>query len=427
MSTKRPIFYGWWVVLAAAVANGGQGIMFYGFGIIFPAILDQFGWSRALTSSVYSFQLAVNSFLMLVMGYLADRFSPRLLVGAGAVLMFIGYALSGLATNIWHLYLLFGVIVGAGASAMYIPPIIVVTRWFEDRKGLALGIAVSGIGIGGSLGSPFLNWLIQSYGWKTALPILGVVLAGFLSLASLILRGDPREMALLPYKRELGSRATETSVMGKVGLNEHWDSSKDVITEWTTLEAIRTRSFAILYLMLFLANGVLVGLMAHLFTYATENAVSSGIVSLSYSIIGVASIAAKVGSGALSDRIGRKPLFFLSFLFQGLAFLLLLPVPSGFMLCLFAGTFGIAYGGWPALFPAALSDFFGVKAMGKIYAVLTTNFFTCAICYPIFAGWIFDISGTYLYTFGVFSGLCFFGAAVSLLLGPPQRVHLRRG
>jgi len=403
------------------VANSGQGVMFYSFGVIFPAILGEFGWSRALTSSVYSFQLAVNSLLGLVMGYLVDRFSPRILVGTGAALMLIGYTLSGLSTNIWHLYLFFGVILGAGASATYIPPITAVTRWFDDKKGFALGIAVSGIGIGGSLSSPFLNWLIQSYGWKIALPILGSFLACFLSAAALILRGHPREMGLLPYRREHCSKNSETNLVRNASLDRDVELSQDVMTGWTTLEAIKTRSFGILYLMLFLANGVLVGLMAHLFTYAIENGVPGGVVSLSYSIIGVASIVTKIGCGALSDRIGRKPVFCLSFLLQGLAFLLLIPIPSSFVLCIFASIFGIAYGAWPALFPAVLSDFFGVKAMGKIYAVLTTNFFTCAICYPIFAGWIYDASGSYLYTFGTFSGLCFFGAVVSLFLRVPER------
>ena len=172
---RVPIFYGWWVLIAATTVLSAQGVMFYGFGILFPSILKEFNWSRALTSSIFSVQISTNSLFILLMGYLIDRYSPRLLIGLGALFLGVGLIFSGFTREIWHLYLFFGIIVGVGTSSMYVPPITVVTRWFEKKRGLALGIAVTGIGIGGFLGSPFLNWLIQSFGWRMALPILGIL------------------------------------------------------------------------------------------------------------------------------------------------------------------------------------------------------------------------------------------------------------
>ena len=132
--------------------------MFYGFGILFNAILGEFNWSRAITSSIFSFQISINSLFILLTGYLIDRYSPRLLIGIGTLFLAAGHILSGLTHEVWHLYLFFGIIVGIGTSTTYMPPLTVVTRWFEKKRGLALGIAVTGIGIGGFLGAPLINW-----------------------------------------------------------------------------------------------------------------------------------------------------------------------------------------------------------------------------------------------------------------------------
>ena len=115
-----------------------------------------------------------------------------------------------------------------------------------------------------------------------------------------------------------------------------------------------TKFFFILYTMYFFAELTLFGVMAHLFTYGTENGVSREVVSWAYAVIGVASLIGKVGMGSLSDRIGRKHAFLLSFMLQGAAFILLLPTPNILLIYLFALTFGLSYGGWTPLFPAAL-------------------------------------------------------------------------
>ena len=199
---RTPIFYGWWIVAASTTVLTTQGVLFYGFGILFPSILEEFHWSRALTSSVYSFQVCTNALFILLTGYLVDRYSPRLIISLSAILLGLGMFLSSLTQEIWHLYLFFGVFVGISLSATYVPPITVVTRWFEEKRGLALGITVTGIGIGGLFCSPVLNWLIQSHGWRAALQVLGVSLGLLTFLAAIPFIGSPAEKGLQPYGRE---------------------------------------------------------------------------------------------------------------------------------------------------------------------------------------------------------------------------------
>jgi MFS family permease len=416
---KVSIFFGWWIVIAATIVVCSYGSMFYGFGTLFPAILEEFKWSRTLTSSVYSFQLAITSIFMLVMGYLVDRYSPRTLIAVGALFMVIGYLLSIFTNKIWHLYLLFGLIIGIGASAMYVPPVTVVTRWFVKRRGLAVGIVVTGIGIGGALGTPFLNWLIENFGWKMALPILGVSLGCFLLPAAYFLRGYPEDKGLAPYGSILNpeSLRKDSIDMAPASNRQHIENAS---RDWTVWQAIKTSTFCNLYIMLFIAELCLVGVMAHLFTYAVENGISRGLVSISYSCIGITSLVAKIGAGMFSDRIGIRPIFFLSFLLQSVSFIILSQSPNVIFLFIFSVLFGLAYGSWTPLFPTAMSDFFGLRSMGKLFSILTTNFFTGSICGPIFVGWIYDKTNEYFYAYIIFSVLCLMGAFISLYIKPPK-------
>ena len=413
------IFYGWWVVIAATAVLSAQGVLFYGFGILFPSILEEFDWSRALTSSIFSVQIATNSIFILMMGYLIDRYSPRLIISLGAVFLGLGLIFSSFTREIWHLYLFFGFIAGIGSSSMYVPPITVVTRWFVARRGLALGIAVTGIGIGGFLGSPFFNLLIQSFGWRTALPVLGILMCLVVILAAMVLLGHPEDKGLQPYGMQ-ESPEMEKAVSSDGSVNPDRGPENESDSDWTLRQALRTRPFLLLFIMFFSAEVALVGIMAHLFTYATENGVSHHTVSWAYGLIGVASLVGKVGIGALSDRIGRKASFVMSFGLKGTAFLFLLPTQNVFLLYLFAVTLGLSYGGWTPVFPAILGDYFGLGSMGKIFSVLTINFLLGGTCGPILAGWIFDRLGSYFAAFIIFAGVCYLAAVLALFLKPPR-------
>ena len=431
-------FYGWWIVLAATTVLSAQGVMFYGFGILFPSILEEFNWSRALTSSILSVQISTSSMISILLGYLIDRYSPRLIISLGVLFFSVGLIFSSMTREIWHLYLFLGLIVGLGNSTTYLPPITVVTRWFEKRRGLAIGISVAGIGFGGFLGSPFLNWLIQSFGWRIALIILGILSGIVVFVAASLFVGHPKNIGLRPYGAGASAsggnrRPPAGDRRSPVGdrespplLKDHPPTSeKSLDLDWPVLEALKTRSFFILFLMLFLAEVSLIGIMTHLFTYAAENGVPKPIVSWAYGVIGIASLIGKVGVGALSDRIGRKTAFLLSFVLKGTAFIIILPAPNIFRLYLFAAILGLAYGGWTPLFPAIVGDYFGLGSMGKIFSILTINFFVGGACGPILAGRVFDRTGSYFAAFIIFSGICYFAAFLSLFLRYPDKATLK--
>ena len=172
--------------------------------------------------------------------------------------------------------------------------------------------------------------------------------------------------------------------------------------------------------MNFFAVSTIMGILAHLFIYATENGMPKFTVSWAYSVIGITSLVGKVGMGALSDRIGRKAAFFLSFVMAGTALTLLLHSPNMFTIYIFATIMGFSYGGWTPVFPATLGDFFGPESMGKIFSILMTNVLLGGIFGPVMAGWVFDRMDSYLIAFMIFSGICYLAAILSLSLKTPK-------
>jgi MFS family permease len=272
--------------------------------------------------------------------------------------------------------------------------------------------------VGGFVGSPFLNWLIQSLGWRTAVLILGIVLGVFTFLAAMVLVGHPREKGLRPYgARPPEGAARDESADGSGPHPRPPEPSAE--PQWTVRKAVKTREFLVLYAMLLLAEIALMGVMTHLFTHATESGVPKEAVSWAYGVIGVASVVGKIGGGALSDRVGRKLTFLLAFALKGTGFLLLLAAPNLVLLFIFSVILGLSYGAWTPVFPAVVGDFFGPRAMGRIYSVLTTTFLLGGICGPILAGRVFDRTGSYLAAFVFFSIICYVAACLSLFVKPP--------
>src|SRR5437879_10067062 len=188
---ERRIFYGWWVVAAAFA------ITFLGFGsaYTFSAFLEQlqrdFGASRGSVSLVFSLAGFLYFGLGIVSGPLADRFGSRPLVLIGMILLGLGLALASAAQNLIEVYAAYGLGVGLGMGCTYVPAVGAVQRWFLRRRGLASGLAVSGIGVGTLAMPPLATMLIAALGWRDAYLALGALAVVSSSGAALLIENDP--------------------------------------------------------------------------------------------------------------------------------------------------------------------------------------------------------------------------------------------
>jgi OFA family oxalate/formate antiporter-like MFS transporter len=384
----RPrIFFGWWVVAAAFA------VMFVGFGCsytfsAFAASLQRdFGASRGSVSVVFSLAGFLYFGIGSVSGPLADRWGARRLAIIGMVLTGSGLCAAAAATSLTEVYAAYSLGVGLGVGCSYVPAVGAVQRWFVRRRGFASGLAVSGIGVGTLVMPPLATFLIAALGWREAWLILGglaIVLGGGMAL---LIEDDPHGRALNPD--------------GDVGRPAIQPSKSDGASVW---EAVRSRRFVGLYAAGLICSFGLFVPFAHLVPYAQDHglAPSSAIVLLG--LIGVGSTAGRFVLGGLADRMGRRRALLAMFVGMAAA-LSLWTVSTGFRpLAAFAVAYGVVYGGWVALLPALVADYFGGPNVSGIIGILYTSVAFGTLVGPTAAGYAFDINHSY--TLPILAGVC---------------------
>ncbi len=378
VTRPAPSFFPGWLVVAGAFA-----VTFVGFGgaytfsAFFEPLRQAFGATRGSVSLVFSIAGFLYFSLGVISGPLADRFGARRVAAAGMVLLGAGLALAGLARSLIEVYLAYGLGVGIGVGLAYVPALGAVQRWFDRRRGLASGLAVSGIGVGTLALPPLAAVLVGQIGWRTTYLLLGAA-CGLIGLgAALLLRNDPARLGYAPD----GVPAPASTPPSPGGL--------------TVAEAVRTRRFAGLYLAcLICAFGVFTPFV-HLVPYAMDHGVPAARAALLLGAIGVGGAAGRFLLGGLADRLGREATL-LAMVGGVAASLAAWALLDGFWsLMLFAAAFGVFYGGWVALLPALVMDAFGGRSVGGIIGLLYTSVAFGTLVGPPAAGWIFDATGGY--------------------------------
>src|SRR3989449_992740 len=185
-------FYGWFIVAVAFVTMGIGVNARTAFSLMFPPILDEFGWARGLTAGAFSFGFLISAFLGPVLGRLMDRRGPRAVMLLGVAMVGAGLGLAPLVTAPWHLYLTLGVLAAGGTVCLgYTGHALFLANWFVRRRGLAIGIAFSGVGVGSIVILPWLQRLIAGAWWRTAwlamaAPAVAAYALGFVGFTGIV-------------------------------------------------------------------------------------------------------------------------------------------------------------------------------------------------------------------------------------------------
>ena len=204
--TEPRFFYGYVVVAATACIMVVVWGTYYAFGVFFKPVLIEFGWTRAITSGAFSLALIIHGLLGIAMGWLTDRFGPRLVTTLCGCLIGTGYLLMSQISAVWQLYLFYGVIVGTGMGGAFVPLVSPIARWFVKRRGIMTWTVVAGLGIGALIAPPVANWLIYSYGWRLSYVILGAAVLLIVTLAAQFLKRDPTQVGQVAYGEDKGER-----------------------------------------------------------------------------------------------------------------------------------------------------------------------------------------------------------------------------
>lgn len=377
-SAPASIFYGWFIVAAAfAVTFMGFGSA-YSFSAFVESLQRDFGASRGSVSLVFSLAGFLYFGLGIVSGPLADKWGSRRLAVIGMILTGLGLAAASVARSLTEVYAAYGLGVGVGVGCAYVPAVGAVQRWFVKRRGFASGLAVSGIGVGTLVMPPLAALLIEALGWRTSYLILGGLTAVIGAGMALLIENDPRDRGLAPDGDRLQPGAQAVRPAGT-----------------SVADAIRSRRFIGLYVACLVCGlGVFVPFV-HLVPYALDHGVPQTSAVLLLGAIGVGSTAGRFFLGGLADRMGRQQSVLLMFVGMALA-LVIWAVSTGFWsLAVFALVFGVFYGGWVAVLPAVVMDYFGGRNVSGIIGVLYTSVAFGTLIGPSAAGFAFDISHSY--------------------------------
>lgn len=411
----RGFFYGWVVVVAAFILMGVGFAVAYSFPRYFDPLSREFGADRAAISLVFSITGLIYFGAGAVFGPLTDRFGPRLLAVLAAVFYVIGLVLASRATEIWQIYLTYSVFVGLGVAATYVPSVSTVQRWFVGRRALASGLAVSGIGVGTFLGPIAANWVIQNYDWRAAYLATGAVAAVLTLIGGWLLLRSPAVLGLSADGAPL--QAGAQPVRGRLNPLDR-----------TVGEALKTREFIALYVVISFTCLPVFFAFTHLAPFAMDAGLDAATASqVGVGGIGVGSALGRLLLSPFADRLGRKLTYALTVaaIAALMAGWLVLPGDQVWALAVFAFLFGTAYGGFVALCPAMMADYFGTSYVSGTIGVFYTGAGLGAFFGPLLGGAIFDRTGSYVIAIAGSGILAVIAAVIVLRLRDPAKVKAR--
>ena len=391
------IFYGWFVVAAAFA------VMFMGFGSAysFSAFVDSlqrdFAASRGSVSLVFSLAGFLYFGLGIVSGPLADRWGSRRMAIVGMLLTGTGLALAGTARSLTEVYAAYGLGVGLGVGCAYVPALGAVQRWFVRRRGFASGLAVSGIGVGTLVMPPLASLCIALLGWRSTYLFLGALTAVVGVGMALLIENDPRDRQLGPDGDPVPSGAHLLPPQG-----------------FSVRDAILSRRFVGLYAACLVCSFGLFVPFVHLVPYALDHGVPEFSAVLLVGVIGVGSTAGRFVLGSLADRIGRQRALLVMFVGMALALVVWALSTAFWGLAAFAFAYGVFYGGFVAILPALVMDYFGGRNVSGIIGVLYTSVAFGTLIGPSAAGFAFDLSHSY--TLPILASVCANLVAAGIML-----------
>ncbi|MAS44644.1 MAG: MFS transporter [Rhodobacteraceae bacterium] len=422
----RPRLYYGWVVIAIAFVTMGVAITARtGYSLLFPEMIDEFGWDSGMTAGAFSVGFIASTFFLPIVGWTMARWGPRATIPMGALMVGGGYLAARWITNPVELYLCFGLFAVNGSMAMsYISHSMFIPNWFVRNRGLAVGLAFAGVGVGGVTLLPAMQWLIETEGWRTACLAVGLVtVAAIVPLNLLFQKMRPEEMGLRPD----GDAAP---IEGAPPL--HADPIVDrawAETDWTLRLALRTARFWWIAVGYFCGLFIWYAIQVHQTRFLIEIGFDPAIAALALGGVAFFGIFGQIGIGALSDRIGRElgwALALSGFVAASGLLLALEAAPTMALLWAMVVLQGLLGNGLSAMFGAIPAEIFQGRKFPQIFSTISliANFGAGAGVWAM--GWIHDATGDYRAGFWICLALSM-TSMICIWQASPRRVRLVAG
>jgi MFS family permease len=417
-----PFFYGW-VLVAIGFVTMAVGVNARtAFSLLFPAMLDEFGWDRGLTAGAFSFGFLVSAVVTPFVGRLMDQRGPRLVIEIGVFAMGVGLLLGSLVREPWQLYLTLGALAGGGVNCLaYTGQSLYLTNWFVRRRGLALSIAFSGVGIGSITILPWFGWLIDTAGWRSACIWLGVLVIVLLGPLNLLLKRRPEDIGMMPDGIAQDSPLADRSA----NIVDHRWAAVD----WTLRRAVRTGRFWWIALAYFCGLFSWYAVQVHQTKYLIEAGFAPSLAAWALGLVSLVAVPGQIAFGHLSDRIGREWVWTIGncgFVVCCLALIGLQAMPSAALLYLMIvaqGTLGYSLTSVMGAIPA---EIFEGRHYGSIFGTVMLAAILGGAAGPWIAGVLYDTTGSYAVAFWI-AAACSVVSMLAIWLAAPGRVRAVAG
>jgi len=395
---RLPFFYGW-VVVAVTFVTMAIGVNARtAFSLLYPPILSEFGWERGVTAGAFSFGFVASAVVSPLIGKLMDRAGPRAVMELGVALMGGGMLLAPLTSAPWHLYVTLGVMVGAGSVCLgYSGFSLFLPNWFVRRRGLAIGIAFAGVGIGSVTLLPWVQHMIEQGGWRTACTAMGLLILIALAPINLLLRKRPEDLGLQP-DGDVASSASSAKAVSNI-LDPVWAG-----TEWTLARALRTARFWWIALGYFCGLYIWYAVQVHQTKFLLDIGFSASLAVWALGMVSLLGIPGQILLGHLSDRIGREAIWAISCAGFAICFAALIGLryePSLFLVYLMVVTQGVMGYGLTSVMGAVVLEIFQGPHYGSIFGTLMLLALAGGAAGPWVTGLLFDLTGSYIIAFAI--------------------------
>jgi sugar phosphate permease len=417
-----PFFYGWVIVTVVFLTMGVGVNARTAFSLLFPPILEEFGWERGITAGAFSFGFLIAAGLSPALGWMMDRRGPRLVVELGVGLMAAGMFLSTLTTQPWHFYATLGVLVGGGSVCIgYSGQSLFLPNWFVRRRGLAMSLAFSGVGVGSIILLPLVQLLIERTGWRSACLAMGIVLLGLVVPLNLLLRQRPEELGLMPD----GVVSSDAAASKDIDIvDATWTA-----VDWTLPLAMRTARFWWIAVGFFCALFAWYAVQVHQTKYLIEIGFDPLEAAWALGLVSLLAIPGQIALGHLSDRVGRELVWTVGSFGFAICYstlLLMRYTPTPILLYLMVASQGMLGYGLVSVIGAIPAEGFQGRQFGAIAGTLMVASMLGGAAGPWVTGMLHDWTGSYAVGFIIAIFLCML-SALAIWLAAPSKVRAVAG
>ncbi len=400
---RRP-HYAWLILASVMVVFAVSTGVRLSFAVLIDPLVEEHGWSRGGISLAYTLQFLMGIPAVLIVGRLAENIGSRRIVMVGAVIFTIGMLLTATVTHLWQFQLYFGMLIGGLGSAPFIVLLpVLLSRWFNRKLGLAMGLMWASLSLGPAVVSPLIRGSIVDVGWSQTFILFGIIGGTLMLVSGFFLRDNPQEKKLAPYGGFPPERQTEDIDSSAASLSRYQVTKTNSFWNLTAIHTLGCIGHSVL--------------LAHVVSIATFAGIPGIAAAGVLSMLVASSTISRFGMSLVAEKKGARFTLALTVLFQAVPTLLLLSARKLWSFYSFAFIFGLGFGGEMVGFPIFNRQYYGLNApLNTIYSYQMTG----AMLGMAIGGWVggalFDWTGVYTSSILVAAGASLLGVVAALML-----------